>query len=97
MNPRQTISINVPSIQSSATALASNVLRMGWMIQNLGTNPLFVSIGGTASTSVFHIVLKAGSGQDDGTGGTYSEQEGVISTLAITVAGTSPRYTVMEK
>lgn len=87
---------NTPSIQSSATALAANKARGAWMIQNLGTNALFVRMGEGASTSVFHVVLKAGTGQDDGTGGTIAQEAGTVYTGVITVAGTSPRYVVTE-
>lgn len=92
----QTISANTPSIQSAATALASNKERIGWSIQNLGTNPLFVLLGSGATTSVFHQVLKGGSGNDDGLGGTLGETAGTIYTGIITIAGSSPRYTVLE-
>lgn len=87
---------NTPSIASAATAIAANSARIGWMIQNLGQNALFVRLAASASTTVFHIVLKAGSANDDGTGGTVSQLEGVVYTGIITVAGTSPRYTVLE-
>lgn len=87
---------NTPSIQSSATALSANTARIGWMIQNLGTNALFVRLGDAATTSVFHVVLKAGTGNDDGTGGTIAQEAGTIYNGIITVAGTSPRYTVTE-
>jgi|TARA_R100001530_G_C4287503_1_gene147165 hypothetical protein len=88
---------NTPSIASSTTALAANPARGAWMIQNLnGANPLFVNLGGTASTTVFHVVLKPGSGNDDGLGGSFAQENGVIFTGAVTVAGTSPRYTVTE-
>lgn len=93
---QQTTSINTPTIASSTTALASNQYRVGWFIQNLGTNPLYVLMGGTASTSVFHIVLKGGTSNDDGTGGSVGQEQGVIYTGLITIAGTSPRYTVTE-
>lgn len=66
------------------------------MIQNLGTNPLFVLLGTGASTSVFHVVLKAGTGNDDGTGGSFAMETTVIYTGLVTVAGTSPRYVVTE-
>lgn len=47
---RPTESINTPAIVTSAgTALASNTKRLSWSIQNVGTNPLFVNLGGTAS------------------------------------------------
>ena len=87
---------NTPSIASSTTALADNPKRIGWQIQNLGTNPLFVLLGNGASTSVFHAVLKGGTGNDDGLGGSISQMSGVVFTGPITIAGTSPRYTVLE-
>lgn len=87
---------NTPSISSDTTALAANPARGAWMIQNLGTNALFVRLGASASNTVFHAVLKAGSGNDDGTGGTIAQEAGTIYTGVITVAGTSPRYTVLE-
>lgn len=92
-----TQSANVPSILTSAgTALASNPARVSWMIQNLGTNPLFVLRGSGASTTVFHCVLKSGTGNDDGTGGSIAEEDGTIYTGILTVAGTSPRFVVTE-
>lgn len=87
---------NTPEIASSTTALASNQARGAWSIQNLGTNALFVRLGAGASSSAFHCVLKAGSGNDDGTGGSYSQEAGVIWTGVVSIAGTSPRYTVTE-
>lgn len=87
---------NVPSIQSSATALAANPARIAWSIQNLGTNALYVLRGTGASTTVFHTVLKAGTGNDDGTGGSISEEAGTIYNGILTVGGSSPRYVVTE-
>lgn len=87
---------NTPTIASAATALAANTARLGWSIQNLGTNTLYVNLGGTASTTVFHFALKGGAGNDDGSGGSVTQTAGMIFTGAITVAGTSPRYTVLE-
>lgn len=87
---------NTPSIASDATALAANTARAGWAIQNLGTNALFVRLGSGASTSVFHVVLKASTGNDDGSGSSFSQFNGAVYTGVITIAGTSPRYTVLE-
>lgn len=87
---------NVPTIASASTALAVNGERSAFSIQNLGTNALFLRLGAGASTSVFHTVLKAGSVNDDGTGGTYSMEAGTIYTGIVTIAGTSPRYVVTE-
>jgi hypothetical protein len=92
----QTQNSNTPSIASATTALASNPKRIVWNIQNLGMNALYVLLGTGASTSVFHFVLKAGTANDDGTGGTVGMEEGVIYTGSISIAGTSPRYTVLE-
>lgn len=87
---------NTPEILSSATALVANPARIAFSIQNLGQNALYILLGSGASTSVFHTVLKGGSSNDDGTGGTYSMEAGAIYNGVVTVAGTSPRYTVTE-
>lgn len=88
---------NTPAIVTSAgTALAANPARAGWMIQNLDTDALFVLLGSGASSSVFHVVLKGGTGADDGLGGSISQFTGVIYTGIITVAGTTPRFVVTE-
>lgn len=87
---------NTPSILSGATALSANDRRVGWKIQNLGQNALYVLLGSGASTTVFHEALRAGSANDDGIGGTLSQMDGVVYTGIVTVAGTSPRYAVTE-
>jgi len=89
---------NTPEILSSATALSANTDRGGFLIQNLGTNVLFVRLGSGASTTVFHFALKAGSGNDDGTGGSISMgiDGPLVYTGIITIAGTSPRYVAFE-
>lgn len=87
---------NTPSIASAATAIAANESRAGWMIQNLGQNALFVRLGTGASTTVFHVVLKAATANDDGTGGSIAQFDGTVYTGIITIAGTSPRYTMTE-
>lgn len=89
--------INTPSIQTGSTALAQNLGRMGWTICNVGTNTLYVLLGTGASTTVYHIPCKAGTANDDGTGGSCGQETGIIYTGIITVAGTSPRYTVLEQ
>jgi len=87
---------NTPSIASATTALAANPARGAWMIQNLGTNALFVRLGASASTSIFHVVLQAGSGNDDGKGGSFAQEMGVVYQGIVTIAGSSPRYVVTE-
>lgn len=87
-------SANTPAIITAAgTVLALNQSRKVWAIQNLGTNPLFVRLGASASTSVFHVILKAGTGADDGLGGYFSDD---TYTGVVSVAGTSPRCVVTE-
>lgn len=94
---QQSQNISVPTtIASSATALASNFARIGWGIQNVGTNPLFVLMGSGASTTVYHKVLQAGTGASDGKGGSYEQLSGTVYNGIVTVAGTSPLYTVYE-
>jgi hypothetical protein len=86
---------NVPEIASATTALAAGE-RAGWSIQNLGQNALFVRLGTGASTTVFHYVLRAGTANDDGIGGIISQMEGIVWQGEISIAGTSPRYTVTQ-
>ena len=92
----QTQNSNTPAILSTTTPFANNPARVGWSIQNLGQNVLYVNLGGTASSTVFHVALKAGTSNDDGTGGSVGQEQGVIFTGPITVSGTSPRFTITE-
>lgn len=87
---------NTPSVQTGTTALAANSARLAFTIQNVGTNALFVLLGSGATTSVYHVVLKAGTGAADGTGGVLSMEAGIVYNGIITVAGTSPSYVVTE-
>ena len=95
---QQTQNANTPAIQTTTTALAANPARVSWNIQNLDTSVLYVLLGTGASATVFHVVLKAGSGSKDGTGGTIGQETGVIFTGPITVysAGT-PSYVCLEQ
>jgi len=88
--------LNTPAIIDTATALAANTARIGWMIQNLGQQILYVRMGASASATVFHVALKAGTANDDGTGGSYEQVSGVVYTGIVTIAGTTPRYCVTE-
>lgn len=87
---------STPTIVSAATALASNTARIGWGIQNVGTNPLFVLFGSGATSSVFHKVLKGGTGNSDGLGGSLDYDGPTVYNGIITIAGTSPLYVVYE-
>lgn len=95
---QQTQVINTAGIQTSTSALANNPARTAWNIQNLDTAVLYVCLGGIASATLFHVVLKAGTGSKDGTGGTVGQEAGTIYTGPITVfsAGT-PSYVVIEQ
>lgn len=82
--------------QTAATALAVNSARVGFQIQNQGTNPLFIYLGSGASSTVYHFILKASTGAADGTGGSYGMLGGDVYRGLITVGGTSPSYSVFE-
>ncbi len=80
---------------TGATILAAYDDRRTVIVQNLGTNTLYVKFGEAATTSSFDVILKAGSATDDGLGGVLSYD--VLSyTGAISVAGTSPRLTATD-
>lgn len=87
---------NTPSVLTSATALAVNPARIGWQIQNQGTNALFVLLGSGATTSVYHFVLKASTGAADGSGASFAQMAGAVYNGIVTIAGTNPSYTILE-
>lgn len=90
--------VNTPAIVTSAgEILAANESRYSWSIQNVGQNPLFIRLGGTASSTVFHHVLKGGTADSDGLGGSVNEEGSSIHTGTISIAGTSPKAVVLEK
>lgn len=60
-------------------------------VQNLGTEPVYVKLGATATTSTggFSYILGSGGGANDGTGGMVSIS-GYVGTISfITASGTS--------
>jgi len=83
-------------LQSATTALAANSARIAFFIQNQSTNKLYVYLGAGASTSVYTAILVACTSTADGTGGTFAMESGVVYNGIITVAGSSPSYTVLE-
>lgn len=87
--------VNTPSIVTTASgdAIGANAARKLASITNLGTNPLYIRLATAASVTVFHYVLQGCVVADDGSGGVWSDDlhKGVVS-----VAGTSPRFTVCE-
>jgi len=93
-----TADINTPAIITSAgTVLEANTARRSWHVQNVGTNAVFVRIGGTASSTVFHYVLSAGTGDSDGLGGSCGDDgSGDVRSGLISIAGTTPKVVVTE-
>jgi hypothetical protein len=85
---------NTPSILTTAgTALAANADRKSWSVQNLDTDVLYVRLGGAASTTVFHYLLKGCTVADDGLGGIIIDDSW---TGLVSVTGTTPRFIVSE-
>ena len=94
-----TLNSNTPAILAPSTGdtvIASNTARIAFMVQNLGTNALFVRLGASATTSVFHVVLKGSSVANDGSGGILAMESGTVYTGAVSVAGTTPSCCVTE-
>lgn len=89
--------VNTPSVATSTTALTANEERLGWSIQNQDTSVLKVCLGGTASSTVYHVILKACSSAADGTGGILNMTSGVVFTGKVTVYSSgTPSYTVLD-
>lgn len=85
---------NTPSLisgngSSAITVLAANNARIGFSIQNVGTTAANILFGSAASATVFHFVLKGGSTNNDGTGGSITFTAGTIYDGIITMFGAS--------
>lgn len=82
-------------ITSSSVALQENLNRRDIIIQNLGTNTLYIKFGENATTTDFNLILKGGDANNDGNGGVVSYSN-LSYTGVISVAGTSPRYVATD-
>ncbi len=81
---------------TAGVALAANVARVFFRVQNVGANPLYLLYGpGTASVDNCHEILEAGTAALDGKGGVAKSSE-VVFTGAISVGGTAPTYLAYE-
>jgi hypothetical protein len=91
---------NTPAILTSngsvMSAIAAGDFRTGLIIQNLGTQPLFVRFQADASASLFHVVLKGGSANDDGLGASLVLTSGVVPQGVVSVYSAGPRFVVTE-
>lgn len=90
-----TIHTRTGIVTSAGQLLPANEYRRNVIIQNLGTNPLFVKFGDSASTSSFDFILSPGTANDDGLGGIFAEDT-LSYTGVISVAGTSVRCTATD-
>lgn len=90
---------NTPSIvTTTGDVLSANTSRRGWSIQNVGQVPVFIRLGTGASTSEFHYVIKGGTADSDGLGGTVSQMEGVVfaGVISATVASGTMKIVITE-
>lgn len=58
---------------SGDTILTANDNRRTVIIQNLGTTTVYVKFGTAATVTSFDCILKAGTANDDGLGGVFTE------------------------
>lgn len=75
--------------------LAANDNRRVLIVQNLGTDPLFVKLGENASSTDFDFVLSGGTAADDGLGGIMATDT-LSYTGIISVDGATVRCTATE-
>lgn len=93
---------NTPSIiagdgATAITILALNNARIGFSIQNVGTTAANIMFGSSASATVFHFVLKGGSTNNDGLGGSITFNSGAVYYGLITMFGaTTARVVALE-
>lgn len=84
-------------ITSAGTLFAANEARVSYKVTNLDTDVLFVKEGPGCSATDFDHILAAGTGADDGKGGTYETPAGQCYTGIITIAGVTPRCVGSER
>jgi hypothetical protein len=77
----------------AGTAVLDNLNRTDVQIQNQGTNVLYVKFGTGCTTTNYDVTLAACTVAADGKGALYSNTG---YTGSISVAGTSPSYTITE-
>lgn len=77
----------------AGTAILDNLNRTDVQIQNQGTNVLYVKFGLGCTTTNYDVTLAACTVAADGKGALYSNTG---YTGSISVAGTSPSYTITE-
>ena len=81
---------NLASVTTtSSLAVNKNDNRHTLLIQNVGTEPVLLNLGGTASTSAYHIVLAEDSGAREGAGGAVEIDQFIGEIYAIVEANTS--------
>lgn len=76
---------------TAAQAVARRTARREVIIQNTGTTVLKLVLGtGTPTQTVYHVVLKAGTAADDGTGGVFISDTwiGAIQIISSASGGT---------
>ena len=95
IEPSSQVNTRTGIVTVAGTLLGANSNRRGLIIQNLGTDVLFVKFGASATSSDFDVALKGGTANDDALGGTLSYD--ILSyTGIISVAGTTVRCTATE-
>lgn len=81
---------------TNGVVLSSKANRIGWSIQNQGTNVVYVCLGTGASSTQLHYTLKGGTGAADGLGGSISFFGPGMYSGVVSVAGTSFSVSVVD-
>lgn len=81
---------------TNGVVLSSKENRIGWSIQNQGTNVVYVCLGTGASSTQLHYALKGSTLATDGTGGSISFFSGAVYKGVVSVAGTSFSVSVVD-
>jgi len=88
--------VRVDDTVGGTTLVAAYAGRILLMVQNVGMAACYIRLGATASTANYHLILAAGIGLEDGTGGglVLDAYTGVVS--AICAAGLETDLAVTE-
>lgn len=95
-----TQSTNTPAIiagdgSTGVVILAANNARIGFSIQSVGTTVAKVRFGSGASDTVYHYLMKGGTGDGDGLGGSITFMGPTVYNGVITMYGASTAKVVV--
>ena len=88
-NPPLAIPVTITTAAGGISVAVANPARLSILIQNVGTEPALVRLGGDPSAIAYNVILAADTGSKKGSGGSILIGDFQGSIKAITEANTT--------